>query len=219
MNQPALGCSSPQSKPSLSISIDVDHKSIVKPYSHLLSPKWNHSTVMQNSWEKKTPRFLKMCKDSFYKLLFKCDLAVGCSSRDIISSLYMPNLNTLLCLCSIFCSPSFPAGHLDVLCGNSAQDAYFQPRQFAENVHMVMEDMFDDQLLMNMIPAENFSSSAAVCATAPAQWPHGYFPSCTDYYTNSLVCIISTPDNQSHVSFKFLLPGLTCLRQHGFAFF
>ncbi|GAA6066772.1 colorectal cancer associated 2 isoform X3 [Tachysurus ichikawai] len=97
------------------------------------------------------------------------------------------------------CSTPVTAGHLDILCGNSAQDAYFQHRQFAENVHMVMEDMFDDQLLMNMIPAENFSSSAAVCATGPAQWPHGYFPSCTEYYTNSLVCIISTPANQSHV--------------------
>lgn len=65
---------------------------------------------------------------------------------------------------------------------------------------MAMEDMFDDQLLMNMIPAENFSSSAAVCAPASAQWPHGYFPPCTDYYTNSLVCIIS---KQSHALFKF----------------
>lgn len=55
-------------------------------------------------------RFLKMCKDSFYKLLFKCDLAVGCSSRDIISGLYMPNLNTLLCLCSIIFSPCFSSG-------------------------------------------------------------------------------------------------------------
>lgn len=64
-----------------------------------------HSLVMQNSWKTdriQYARFLKMCKDSFYKLLFKCDLAVGCSSRDIISSLYMPNLNTLLYLCSIF---------------------------------------------------------------------------------------------------------------------
>lgn len=70
-----------------------------------------------------------------------------------------------------------------------------------------MEDMFDDQLLMNMIPAENYSSSAAVCASAPAQWPHVYFPSCTEYYTNSLVCIITfTPANQNHVSFNFLLP-------------
>lgn len=151
-----------------------------------------------------------MCKDSFYKLLFKCDLAVGCSSRDIISGLYMPNLNTLLCLCSMFFPLHlFPAGHLDIICGSSAQDAYFQPRQFAENTHMAVEDMFDDQLLMNMIPAENFSSSAAVCAPAPAQWPHGYFPSCTDYYTNSLVCIISTPANQSHLTlFTFLLHRL-----------
>lgn len=153
-------------------------------------------------------RFVKMCKDSFYKLLFKCDLAVGCSFRDIISSLYMPNLNTLLCLCSIFLPIFFllPAGHVDIVCGNSAQDAYFQPRQFAESVHMTMEDMFDDQLLMNMIPTENFGPSATVCAPAPAQWPHGYYPSCTDYYTNSLVCIISTPASQNHVSFKFMLP-------------
>ncbi|XP_060799735.1 colorectal cancer associated 2 isoform X3 [Neoarius graeffei] len=78
------------------------------------------------------------------------------------------------------------SGHVDIVCGNSAQDAYFQPRQFAESVHMTMEDMFDDQLLMNMIPTENFGPSATVCAPAPAQWPHGYYPSCTDYYTNSL---------------------------------
>lgn len=76
--------------------------------SHLLTPIWNHWIVMQNSWEKKDTirytRFLKMCKDSFYKLLFKCDLAVGCSTRDIISRLYMPNLNTPLCLYSTFLS-------------------------------------------------------------------------------------------------------------------
>lgn len=161
---------------------------------------------MQNSWKKEArysnARFLKMSKDSFYKLLFKCDLAVGCSSCDIISGLYMPNLNTLLYLCSMFffSSSFFPAGHLEIICGNSAQDAYFQPRQFAESAHMAVEDMFDDQLLMNMIPAENFSSSAAVCAPAPAQWPHGYFPSCTDYYTSSLVCIIS---KQNQVFFIF----------------
>ncbi|XP_060799734.1 colorectal cancer associated 2 isoform X2 [Neoarius graeffei] len=84
------------------------------------------------------------------------------------------------------CSTPVTAGHVDIVCGNSAQDAYFQPRQFAESVHMTMEDMFDDQLLMNMIPTENFGPSATVCAPAPAQWPHGYYPSCTDYYTNSL---------------------------------
>ncbi|XP_046718091.1 colorectal cancer associated 2 isoform X1 [Silurus meridionalis] len=84
------------------------------------------------------------------------------------------------------CSTPVTAAHLDIISGSSSQDAYFQPREFAASVHMPMEDMFDDQMLMNMIPAENFSSSAALCATAPAQWSHGYFPSCTDYYTNSL---------------------------------
>ncbi|XP_053503687.1 colorectal cancer associated 2 isoform X1 [Ictalurus furcatus] len=98
------------------------------------------------------------------------------------------------------CSTPVTAGQLDILCGSSAQDDYFQPRQFAESVHMAMEDMFDDQLLMNMIPAENFSSSAAVCASAPAQWPHVYFPSCTEYYTNSLAS--SSPTH------SFSLPSL-----------
>lgn len=102
----------------------------------------------------------------------------------------------------------FPAGHLDIICASSAQDAYFQPRQFAESAHMAVEEMYDEQQLMNMIPAESFSCSGALCAPAPAQWPHGYFPSCTDYYTNSLVCITSTPDNQSHALLKFLLPRL-----------
>lgn len=98
------------------------------------------------------------------------------------------------------CSTPVTAGQLDILCGSSAQDDYFQPRQFAESVHMAMEDMFDDQLLMNMIPAENYSSSAAVCASAPAQWPHVYFPSCTEYYTNSLAS--SSPTH------SFSLPSL-----------
>ncbi|KAF4085927.1 hypothetical protein AMELA_G00100520 [Ameiurus melas] len=68
-------------------------------------------------------------------------------------------------------------GQLDILCGSSAHD-YFQPRQFAESVHMAMEDMFDDQLLMNMIPAENFSSSAAASSSPTHSFS---LPSLVDY--------------------------------------
>ncbi|XP_062872579.1 colorectal cancer associated 2 [Trichomycterus rosablanca] len=84
------------------------------------------------------------------------------------------------------CPTPLAATHLDIFCESSTQDAYFQLRQFADSGHIAMEDTFDDQLLMNMMPAENFSSSPAVCAPASAQCYHGYSPSCTDYYTNSL---------------------------------
>ncbi|XP_076831982.1 colorectal cancer associated 2 [Brachyhypopomus gauderio] len=47
-----------------------------------------------------------------------------------------------------------------------------------------MEDTFDNQLLMNLIPSEDVGGGMA-CLAASAQWQHGCIPPCTDYYNNS----------------------------------
>ncbi len=78
----------------------------------------------------------------------------------------------------------FPAAHLDVF-GMQAPEPYFQTRPFTENVNIPMENAYDDQQMMHMMPPETFSGSNFVCPTS-AQWTNRYN---TDIYGTSLVCV------------------------------
>lgn len=51
-----------------------------------------------------------------------------------------------------------------------------------------MENAYDHQQMMHMMPPETFSGSNFVCPTS-AQWSNGYLPSNTDLYGTSLVCV------------------------------
>ncbi|KAI4905182.1 hypothetical protein NFI96_013896 [Prochilodus magdalenae] len=82
------------------------------------------------------------------------------------------------------CPTPLPAAHGDVFPANSAPDTYFQPRQFATNGHITMEDTFDHQFLMNVVPSEGLNGSSTMCSSAA--WMDGYIPACTDYYSNTL---------------------------------
>ncbi|XP_073779288.1 colorectal cancer associated 2 isoform X2 [Danio rerio] len=83
------------------------------------------------------------------------------------------------------CSTTMNA-HLDVFSGMQAQEPYFQSRPFTENVNLQIENVYDHQQMMHMMPSETFSDSNFGCPTS-SQWSNGYLPSNTDIYGTSLV--------------------------------
>ncbi|XP_007231100.3 colorectal cancer associated 2 isoform X1 [Astyanax mexicanus] len=86
------------------------------------------------------------------------------------------------------CPTTLPAAHGDVFPASSVPDTYFQPRQFADNGHISMEDTF----LMNAMPSEGLHASSTSCS--PAAWMDGYnIPACMDYYSNPLAPLSSSP--------------------------
>ncbi|XP_051962509.1 POU Class 2 homeobox-associating factor 3-like isoform X2 [Xyrauchen texanus] len=76
--------------------------------------------------------------------------------------------------------------HLDIFSERQAPESYFQTRPYTENANIQMENAFDHQQMMNMMPPETFSGSNIVCPTS-AQWSNGYIPSNTDIYGANLV--------------------------------
>lgn len=80
----------------------------------------------------------------------------------------------------------FPTAQLDVFSGRQAPDPYFQTRSFIEHVNIPMENPYDNQQMINMMPPETFNNNF-VCPTS-TQWSNGYLPSNTDIYGTSLVC-------------------------------
>ncbi|XP_036415832.1 colorectal cancer-associated protein 2 [Colossoma macropomum] len=83
------------------------------------------------------------------------------------------------------CPAPLPAAHGDAFPASSAPDAYFQPRHFANNGHVSMEDTFDQHFLMSVMPSEGLNASSSTMCS-PAAWMDGYIPACTDYYSNTL---------------------------------
>ncbi|XP_051522361.1 uncharacterized protein LOC127422648 isoform X3 [Myxocyprinus asiaticus] len=78
------------------------------------------------------------------------------------------------------------SSHLDIFSERQAPEPYFQTRPYTENANIQMENAYDHQQMMNMMPPETFSGSNIVCPTS-AQWSNGYISSTTDIYGASLV--------------------------------
>ncbi|KAI7800736.1 colorectal cancer associated 2 isoform X1 [Triplophysa rosa] len=74
---------------------------------------------------------------------------------------------------------------LDVFSGRQAQDPYFQTRSFTEHVNVPMENAYDHQQMMNMMPPETFNNNFVFPTSA--QWANGYLPSNTESYGTNLV--------------------------------
>ncbi|XP_072547900.1 colorectal cancer associated 2, partial [Salminus brasiliensis] len=124
------------------------------------------------------------------------------------------------------CLATLPAAHGDAFPASSAPDTYFQPRQFVDNGHISMEDAFDHQFLMNVMPSEGLNASSTVCS--PAAWMDGYIPACTEYYNNTLApsspthsfnlsssvdyCSYSPPESHSSSSSCYSSPSRLDLR-------
>ncbi|XP_051535639.1 colorectal cancer associated 2 isoform X2 [Myxocyprinus asiaticus] len=75
--------------------------------------------------------------------------------------------------------------HHDLFLARQATEPYFQTSPYTDNGNIQMENAYDHQQMMNMMPHETFSGGNIVCSTS-SQWSDGYPPSNTDIYGASL---------------------------------
>lgn len=91
-----------------------------------------------------------------------------------------------------------------------AQESYFQSRPFIEHVNIQIENAYDHQQMMHMMPSETFSDSNFVCPTS-SQWSNGYLPSNTEIYGTSLVCVFILIKSIFSIWNHFVFPTQQCM--------